>query len=180
VKFGVNDYFSGVYLDEWTRRAEVRGNLLLDVAQGIYLHNSFDNRVADNLVLGARAQPLLELVDPPIRATLRMEAAAGLSTEPGRSSGVPSVRQASANDGVELPNRLQGALVSPPLDATWMRGSISGLAAALEVDPRPALLVVEGPPNAPVPPNLSQRCMRLFPNLEATLLPAQVLRCQGN
>jgi parallel beta-helix repeat protein len=58
VKFGVNDYYAGIYLDEFTRNVTVRNNVVLGVRQGIYIHNAIGNRVEANLIGGA-AKPML-------------------------------------------------------------------------------------------------------------------------
>ena len=63
VKFGVNDWFSGIYLDEWTRAASVYGNVIVNAGQGIYLHNARNNMVANNYILGARQKALVEKDD---------------------------------------------------------------------------------------------------------------------
>jgi parallel beta-helix repeat protein len=63
VKLGVIDYFSGIYLDEFTRKTTVRNNVIAGAAQGIYLHNSVDNTVSGNLIVGARQRTLLLGID---------------------------------------------------------------------------------------------------------------------
>jgi len=175
VKFGVNDYFAGIYLDEWTRRADVRGNLLIDVAQGIYLHNAFDNAVGGNLVLGSRAQALLELVDPPVRATLGLPPA--VASAAASVAGVaPDAQVASSGRApAEPPNRLQGALLDLPGAIRWARvaaGDVDALRVATA-----QLLVIEGPHGAGVPDNGSRLCSRLLPLPDVSQLPAQVLLC---
>ena len=152
VKFGVNDYFAGVYLDEWTRRGDVQGNVIIDAAQGIYLHNSFDNTVAGNLVLGARAQPLLDLVDAPVRA-------------------------AQAKSETEVPNRLQAALLDKPASpGEWTRIP-AGDAAALRRSTTRLVVLDLKPGAAPVTAGDIGRCSVLMPVLNAPELPAQVLQC---
>ena len=175
VKFGVNDYFAGIYLDEWTRRTEVRGNLLINVAQGIYLHNAFDNAVAGNLVLGPRAQPVLELVDPPVRATLGLQPAAASTTARGADA-MPGAQAVPAVPApAEPPNQLQGALLDLPAGLTWVRvaaGDVTALRAATA-----RLLIIEGPPGAGPPDTGTRRCTRLLPLPDVRQLPAQVLLC---
>ena len=63
VKLGVNDYFSGIYLDDYTRHTVVRGNVIAAVEQGIYLHNAVQNTVSGNLVVDARSKHLVLGVD---------------------------------------------------------------------------------------------------------------------
>jgi uncharacterized protein YbcV (DUF1398 family) len=63
VKLGVIDYFSGIYLDEFTRFVTVRDNVIAGVEQGIYLHNAVLNVVSDNHVIGAKGKPMLVGVD---------------------------------------------------------------------------------------------------------------------
>jgi len=63
VKLGVIDYFTGIYLDDYTRRTTVHGNLIAGVEQGIYLHNAVQNIVTDNQVVAARSKHLFEGVD---------------------------------------------------------------------------------------------------------------------
>lgn len=63
VKLGVNDYFSGIYLDDYTRHTVVRGNVIAGVQQGIYLHNAVQNTVSGNLIIDARSKHLLLGVD---------------------------------------------------------------------------------------------------------------------
>lgn len=58
VKFGVTDYFSGIYLDEFTRNVNVKNNVIFDASQGIYLHNAVQNIVEQNII-GGTDQPLL-------------------------------------------------------------------------------------------------------------------------
>lgn len=70
VKLGVNDWFAGIYLDEWTREVEVVDNLIVGANQAIYLHNAFDNTVDGNLVVGARVADYLDLVDATLRPQL--------------------------------------------------------------------------------------------------------------
>lgn len=60
VKFGVNDWFAGIYLDEWTRSANVSQNLVVNAGQGVYLHNARNNLVNDNFVIGARHKSFIE------------------------------------------------------------------------------------------------------------------------
>ena len=179
VKFGVNDYFAGIYLDEWTRRADVRGNLLIDVAQGIYLHNAFDNAVGGNLVLGPRAQPLLELVDPPVRATLGLPPAAAAASVAAPGAGAtPDAQVASSGRApAEPPNRLQGALLDLPGGLTWARVAAGDVAVLRAATAR--LLVIEGPPGAGPPDTGTRRCSRLLPLPDVPQLPAQVLVCPG-
>lgn len=65
VKFGVTDYFSGIYLDEWTRATTVVGNVIINAGQGVYLHNARGNVVEGNYVLGVRGVALPEKDDAP-------------------------------------------------------------------------------------------------------------------
>lgn len=62
VKLGVNDYFSGIYLDEFSNDVLVANNIVVDVSQGIYLHNAYNNEVRNNIVR-ARAVTLLDAAD---------------------------------------------------------------------------------------------------------------------
>lgn len=50
VKLGVNDWFAGIYLDEFSSNILVAGNLIVAVNQGVYLHNAFGNVVRNNVV----------------------------------------------------------------------------------------------------------------------------------
>lgn len=59
VKLGVNDWFVGIYLDEFTSDVEVSGNVLAGVNQGIYLHNAWAVDVRGNLV-AARLRTLID------------------------------------------------------------------------------------------------------------------------
>jgi parallel beta-helix repeat protein len=156
VKFSVNDYFAGIYLDEWTRRTEVRGNVVIDAGQGIYLHNSFDNVVADNLVLAPRAFDLLDLVDAPVKAGL----AAG-QAEPA--------------------NRLQAPLLDKTALASWARVA-AGDAAALR-GTRARVVVLDGPapPGAKAAVESGGRsCTVVLPVAGNAQLPGQVLFCSAN
>jgi parallel beta-helix repeat protein len=63
VKFGVIDYFSGVYLDEWTRHTTIINNVIVNAGQGVYLHNARANLVEGNFILGARGIPLMQKDD---------------------------------------------------------------------------------------------------------------------
>lgn len=165
VKFGVNDYFSGIYLDEWTRRTEVRGNLLLDVAQGIYLHNAFDNVVAGNVVLGARAHAVLDLVDAPIRAALGLPVA-------GTSADV-TVQPA------EPPNRWQDALLELPAGVTWARIAADDVVSLRATDARVLVLDGAAGAGARAPATSVRRCNVLLPLTTVPQLPAQVLLCDS-
>lgn len=174
VKFGVNDYFSGIYLDEWTRRAEVRGNLLLDVAQGIYLHNAFDNTVAENLVLGASAQPLLDLVDPSIRATLALDVMS--DSKLGQSDGERgAIFGKTTGITLEIPNRLENALIETPAGVGW-KHLMAVDVAALDVS-LPQLLVIEGATIGGLAAVIARRCSRILPLAGVANLPAQALLC---
>ena len=167
VKFGVNDYFSGIYLDEWTRRTEVRGNLVAGVAQGIYLHNAFDNVVAGNVVLGARAQAVLELVDAPIRAALGLPAAG----TPADATVQP------AGQSAEPPNRWQNALLELPAGVTWARIAADDAVALRAANAR--VLVLDGAVGARAPATGVRRCKDLLPLPTVPQLPAQVLLCDS-
>ena len=70
VKLGVNDWFAGIYLDEWTRDVSVVRNLVAGANQSIYLHNAFGNQVQGNVLLGSRVAPLLDLVDERLKPEL--------------------------------------------------------------------------------------------------------------
>ena len=154
VNFGVTDYFAGVYLDEWTRRGDVQGNVIIDAAQGVYLHNSFDNTVAGNLVLGARAIALQDLVDAPVRAAL-------------------------AASGSEVANRLQAALIDKPAAPGEWTLVPAGDAAALRRTSTRWVVLDRVPGSGAGPVNASDLggCSALMPVPKAPDLPAQVLRC---
>ncbi|MCP5222703.1 MAG: right-handed parallel beta-helix repeat-containing protein [Zoogloeaceae bacterium] len=62
VKFGVNDWFAGIYLDDYTNSVVVQNNAIVGVNQGIYLHNAVDSFVRNNFVR-ARLKTVVELVD---------------------------------------------------------------------------------------------------------------------
>lgn len=62
VKFGVNDWFAGIYIDDFSNNIEVSGNVVLGANQGIYLHNSRLVGVVGNFVQ-ARNFSILEKVD---------------------------------------------------------------------------------------------------------------------
>lgn len=57
VRYSMVDFFSGIYLDDFTRDVDVIGNVVLDAAQGIYVHNALRNKVIANSVLGTRDKP---------------------------------------------------------------------------------------------------------------------------
>jgi parallel beta-helix repeat protein len=59
VKLGVNDWFAGIYLDEFSNDITVEGNVVVGVNQGIYLHNAWDVAVRGNLV-AARERTLID------------------------------------------------------------------------------------------------------------------------
>lgn len=69
VKLGVNDYFAGIYLDEFSNDVLVANNIVVDVNQGIYLHNAYTNEVRNNIVR-ARAVTLLDAADKVKHPTL--------------------------------------------------------------------------------------------------------------
>lgn len=62
VKFGVNDWFAGIYLDDYSNNLRVHDNVVVDANQGIYLHNAWDIEVANNFVR-ARQRGLVDKVD---------------------------------------------------------------------------------------------------------------------
>jgi parallel beta-helix repeat protein len=62
VKLGVNDYFAGIYLDEFSNDVLVADNLMVDVNQGIYLHNAYNNEVRNNVVR-ARLKTVIDAAD---------------------------------------------------------------------------------------------------------------------
>lgn len=54
VRYSMVDFFSGIYLDDFTRDVDVLDNVVVDAAQGIYVHNAVRNKVVGNHVLGTR------------------------------------------------------------------------------------------------------------------------------
>jgi parallel beta-helix repeat protein len=62
VKLGVNDYFAGIYLDDFANDVKVERNVIVDANQGIYLHNAFGNSVVGNIV-AVRGQPKIDAAD---------------------------------------------------------------------------------------------------------------------
>ena len=62
VKLGVNDYFVGIYLDEFSNDVRVERNVIVDANQGIYLHNAYGNTVVGNTV-AVRGKPKIDAVD---------------------------------------------------------------------------------------------------------------------
>lgn len=63
VKLGVNDYFVGIYLDEFANDVHVERNVIVDANQGIYLHNAYGNSVVGNIV-AVRGKPKIDAADP--------------------------------------------------------------------------------------------------------------------
>lgn len=57
VRYSMVDFFSGIYLDDFTRDVDVVDNMVVDAAQGIYVHNAVRNKVVGNRVLGTRNEP---------------------------------------------------------------------------------------------------------------------------
>ncbi len=147
VKTSVNDYFGGVYLDEWTRHAEVRGNVLVDVGQGVYMHNSFANTAEGNLVLGARHVDTLDAVDERVRAAL-----------------------ASARP--EVPNRWLPMALERGEAARWLVVPTRDQASASRGSAQ--VVVLEGPA---ADASLWRGCRQLLPRDGAEVLPVLVLRC---
>ena len=155
VKFSDNDFFGGVYLDEWTRRTEVRGNVVINAGQGIYLHNSFDNVVADNLVLAPREFDLLEIVDAPVKAGL-------------------AIGQA------EAANRLQAPLLDRAALASWARLAAGDVAALRATRARVVVLDGPAPPGAKAAlESGGRRCTVVLPVAGNSPLPGQVLLCSA-
>lgn len=62
VKLGVNDYFVGIYLDEFSNDVRVERNVIVDANQGIYLHNAYGNTVVGNTV-AVRGKPKIDAAD---------------------------------------------------------------------------------------------------------------------
>jgi len=62
VKLGVNDWFAGIYLDEFSNNILVDSNVVVGVNQGIYLHNAYDNQVRNN-VIRALKKTLIDAAD---------------------------------------------------------------------------------------------------------------------
>ncbi|MDR7271775.1 parallel beta-helix repeat protein [Pelomonas saccharophila] len=62
VKLGVNDYFVGIYLDEFANDVNVERNVIVDANQGIYLHNAYNNSVVGNTV-AVRGKPKIDAAD---------------------------------------------------------------------------------------------------------------------
>lgn len=63
VKLGVNDWFVGIYIDDFGNNALVTDNLVVGANQGIYLHNAWSVRVERNVVRAAQ-RPLIDASDP--------------------------------------------------------------------------------------------------------------------
>lgn len=147
VKTSVNDYFSGVYLDEWTRHADVRGNVLVDVGQGVYMHNSFANTAEDNLVLGARHVDTLDAVDERVRAML-------------------------AGARPEVPNRWLPMALSAAESVPWR--VLSTADPSPPAHGPTAVLVLDG---AAAEAAHGPGCRPLLPRAGAAPLPARVLHC---
>lgn len=59
VKLGVNDWFSGIYLDDFSNNISVRNNIVIGANQGVYLHNAWGSSVQYNVIHGRR----LSIVD---------------------------------------------------------------------------------------------------------------------
>jgi len=67
VRYSMVDFFSGIYLDDFTRDVAVIDNMVVDAAQGIYVHNAVRNKVIGNRVIGTRNEQwqILLGIDPP-------------------------------------------------------------------------------------------------------------------
>lgn len=63
VKLGVNDWFAGIYLDDFTNNVNVRDNVVAGANQGIYLHNAWASSATNN-VIHARGLVLVDKADP--------------------------------------------------------------------------------------------------------------------
>lgn len=63
VKTGVNDWFVGIYADDFSNAVEITGNVVAGVNQGIYVHNAWGVTVTGNVVR-ARQRPLIDASDP--------------------------------------------------------------------------------------------------------------------
>lgn len=50
VKLGVNDWFVGIYLDDFSNNVSVTQNVVVGANQGVYLHNAWGNEVSNNVV----------------------------------------------------------------------------------------------------------------------------------
>lgn len=124
VKFGVNDWFAGVYLDEWTRAVTVTRNLVVNANQAVYLHNAFRNQVVDNLLLGSRVGALMDLVDKSLEAQL----ASRPPEEPNRTTGNVSL---PPNQGWKLVDRelQRGSQISASAAVTGEKLAAIGLSS---------------------------------------------------
>jgi parallel beta-helix repeat protein len=63
VKTGVNDWFVGIYADDFSNAVEITGNVVAGVNQGIYVHNAWGVTVRGNVVRAAQ-RPLIDASDP--------------------------------------------------------------------------------------------------------------------
>lgn len=54
VRYSEVDFFTGIYLDDFTRDVNVVDNVVVDSAQGIFVHNALHNKVIGNKVIGTR------------------------------------------------------------------------------------------------------------------------------
>jgi parallel beta-helix repeat protein len=98
VKFGVNDWFVGIYLDEYTRDVRVVGNILAGVSQGIYLHNAVGNEIIDNLLVVDKYKQIVEKFDAPEFSAVNGRTNSAKSNV---TVDVPSIEWASVN--VQVP-----------------------------------------------------------------------------
>jgi parallel beta-helix repeat protein len=63
VKLGVNDWFTGIYLDDFSNDVSVTGNVVVGANQGIYAHNAYAVDIHGNIVR-ALQKNLIDAADP--------------------------------------------------------------------------------------------------------------------
>lgn len=99
VKFGVNDWFVGIYIDDYSNNVRVSDNVVVGANQGIYLHNTWNVEVEGNFVR-ARHRPLVDALDAGRRLPYRTEDNRWIDN----SSEAQSVkRRWRKDDGAEAP-----------------------------------------------------------------------------
>ncbi|MFM9435793.1 parallel beta-helix repeat protein [Janthinobacterium sp. CG_23.3] len=59
VKRWLNDWFVGIYLDDYTKNVSVDGNIIINAGQSIYLHNAENNFVKNNYSVASRVYNLI-------------------------------------------------------------------------------------------------------------------------
>lgn len=153
VKLGVNDWFVGIYLDDFSSDISVEGNVVAAVNQGIYLHNAQDVVVRSNVV-AARQRTLVELAE-------RLPAEPG-RLAPNRLSGNDEMQGDFDARLVDAQGRVRPAAPGQPMNVEVFAVGAGQVGQAMRCEPAGAVAGLRGarmPDGLPVAAfNAVRRC----------------------